>query len=295
MINSMTGYGESGGQIQGTDYIVEIKAVNNRYLRTLIRLPEEMSFLEERIEKLLRKNLMRGTVNYALRSAGSSSDTLFDINESALKNVVLKLEALQKSIGMAHPVDTASLLSLPGIIKPFLPSEKTKQKIEEGIMVLSQKALDRLQTMRGEEGQFLETDLLSHCQEIEGDLVYIRDRRHVVMQEHAERIKKRVDSLLAEARLKLDEETLAREVAILAERSDIAEELARLDSHLHQFKQTCEESTDQAGRRLDFIAQEMLREANTIASKSNDVDISTRIVSIKCRIDRIKEQTQNVE
>jgi uncharacterized protein (TIGR00255 family) len=295
MINSMTGYGESGGQILGTDYIVEIKAVNNRYLRTLIRLPEEISFLEERIEKLLRKNLTRGTVNYALRSTGSSSDDLFDINESALKNVILKLEAIQKSVGIERPVDTANLLSLPGIIKPFLPSEQTKQQIEAGIMTLTQEALGNLKEMRAEEGQFLETDLLLHCTEIESDLGYVRDRRHVVMQEHAERIKKRVDGLLAEARLKLDEETLAREVAILAERSDIAEELSRLDSHLHQFKQTCSAATDQAGRRLDFIAQEMLREANTIASKSNDVEIGNRVVNIKCRIDRIKEQTQNVE
>ena len=101
--------------------------------------------------------------------------------------------------------------------------------------------------------------------------------------------------MLSEAKLKLDEDTLAREVAILAERADIAEELSRLDSHMHQFVTTCDQSEEPAGRRLDFIAQEMLREANTIASKAGDTDICNRVVNIKCRIDRLKEQIQNVE
>jgi len=115
-----------------------------------------------------------------------------------------------------------------------------------------------------------------------------------VMREYAEKLRKRVNELLAEVKLQLDEPTLAREVAVLADRSDISEEVARLDSHLQQFAQTFQEH-GQVGRRLDFIAQEILREANTIASKASDTDIIQQVVDIKCRTDRIKEQIQNVE
>jgi uncharacterized protein (TIGR00255 family) len=114
------------------------------------------------------------------------------------------------------------------------------------------------------------------------------------VQEYARKLKKRVDDLLAHAELKLDEEALAREVAILADRSDISEEITRLDSHLQQFATACG-GDDQAGRRLDFISQEMLREANTIASKSSDAEITRTVVDMKCRVDRIKEQVQNIE
>jgi uncharacterized protein (TIGR00255 family) len=129
---------------------------------------------------------------------------------------------------------------------------------------------------------------------IQKDLRKIRARCDVVLKQYAKKLKQRVDALLAQAKLKLDKETLAREVAVFADRSDISEELARLDSHLQQFVQCCQ-SNDQAGRRLDFISQEMLREANTIASKASDTEIVRCVVDMKCRIDRIKEQVQNVE
>ena len=115
-----------------------------------------------------------------------------------------------------------------------------------------------------------------------------------MVQEYAKRLRKRVDELLAEAKLKLDEQTLAREAAILADRSDISEEIARLDAHLQQFRQICQ-TDGQAGRRLDFLSQEMLREANTVASKASDAQIVRSVVDIKCLIERLKEQIQNIE
>ena len=129
---------------------------------------------------------------------------------------------------------------------------------------------------------------------MERNLEQISDRCDVGPREYAEKLKRRVDKLLEQAELKLDEETLAREVAVFAERSDISEEVARLYSHMQQFEQCCQ-ADNQAGRRLDFISQEMLREANTIASKACDIEITRHVVDIKCQIDRIKEQVQNVE
>ena len=294
MINSMTGYGGAQGEINGVNYVVEVKAVNNRYFKTIIKLPELAAFLEEDIERLLRKNLSRGTVNYVLRLKGVSANTLFDIDETALQTIVEKLSRVGSSVDINRAIDIGSLLSLPGVIRPTLPDEEMAEQIKEVLLKISQEAIDKLKQMRAAEGSFLEADLKKRCRAIEQGLERIRPRSAVVLQEYAKRLKKRVDELLAYAELKLDEEILAREVAIFAERSDISEEIARLDSHLQQFAQSCQ-ANDQAGRRLDFIGQEMLREANTIASKASDTEITRWVVDIKCQIDRIKEQVQNVE
>jgi uncharacterized protein (TIGR00255 family) len=148
--------------------------------------------------------------------------------------------------------------------------------------------------MREAEGVFLEADLKQHCAAIHRELETIRQCSGSVAQDYAKKLRKRVDELLAEAKLKLDEQTLAREVAILADRSDISEEIARLDAHLQQFGQICQ-TDGEAGRRLDFLSQEMLREANTVASKAGDAQIARAVVDIKCLIERLKEQIQNVE
>jgi uncharacterized protein (TIGR00255 family) len=290
----MTGYGEAQGQFNGVDYAVEIKTVNNRYFKTIIRLPELATFLEEEIEKLLRKNLSRGTVNYVLRFKDASAGALFDIDEAALQTIAEKLSRAGSSAGVKGTIDVGNLLSLPGIIRPALPDQEAAEQIKKAILEISQEALNQLKQMRAAEGDFLETDLKNRCATIEQDLEQIRARSEVVVQEYADKLRRRVDKLLAQAELKLDEETLAREVAIFADRSDISEEIARLDSHMKQFAQCCQ-ANDQAGRRLDFISQEMLREANTIASKASDIEITRSVVDIKCQIDRIKEQVQNIE
>jgi len=294
MINSMTGYGQSQGEINGTSYNVEVKSVNNRYFKTIIKLPDMFTFLEEDIEKLLRKNLSRGTINYALRLRDISANVLFDIDEAALQTVVEKLNRVGDVAGFKGAFDIGNLLGLPGVIRPATPDEKLLKQTRESVLIASLEAIDKLKQMRASEGSFLEEELKGHCRAIEEDLEYISARSDTVTQEYAKKLKQRVDILLAEAKLNLDEETLAREVAIFADRSDISEEIARLDSHLQQFVKSCQVN-EQAGRRLDFISQEMLREANTIASKASDCEITRCVVDIKCWIERIKEQVQNVE
>ena len=294
MINSMTGYGEAQGEVSSVSYLVEIKTLNHRYFKTIVKLPELVAFLEEDIEKLLRKNLSRGTVNYVLRLKNTSVNALFDIDETALQTVVEKLNRAGSSAGVKGAIDIGNLLSLPGIIQPATPDKEVAEQIKETVLEISREAIDKVKQMRAAEGNFLEADLKKHCSAIEQDLGQIRARSEIVLQEYSTKLRQRVDALLAEAKLKLDEETLAREVAIFADRSDISEEVARLDSHLQQFVQCCQ-ANGQAGRRLDFIGQEMLREANTIASKASDTEIIRCVVDIKCRIDRIKEQVQNVE
>lgn len=294
MINSMTGYGQAQGEFDGASYTVEVKAVNNRYFKSIIKLPDLLAFLEEDIEKLLRNNLTRGTVNYVLRLKEVSTDILFNIDEAALQKVVEKLNRAGGAVGHEGAFDIGNLLSLPGIIRPISPDEEIAKQTREAVLDVSRKAVDKLKQMRAMEGNFLAEELKGHCRAIGKDLEQIRVRSDIVVQEYAKKLKQRVDMLLAEAKLNLDEEILAREVAIFADRSDISEEVARMDSHLQQFIQSCE-ANDQAGRRLDFISQEMLRETNTIASKTSDGEISGYVVDMKCWIERIKEQIQNVE
>ena len=294
MLNSMTGYGEALGERDGVSYLIEIKAVNNRYLKTIIKLPEASAFLEDEIDKELRSQLARGTINYVLRQKGLSAGALFEIDEAALRGVVTQLKEVGSAVGAEGTIDLANLLNLPGIVQPVLPDEEEMTRVKQIVLQLTREALDKVKQMREAEGKFLEADLKKHCDAMEAELETIRQRSSSVVQEYARRLRKRVDELLAEAKLRLDEETLAREVAILADRSDISEEIARLDAHLQQFRQVCK-TEGQAGRRLDFLSQEMLREANTVGSKAADAQIARSVVDVKCLIERLKEQIQNIE
>ncbi|MHC4665180.1 MAG: YicC/YloC family endoribonuclease [Planctomycetota bacterium] len=279
MINSMTGYGEAEGELGGVTYAVEIKTVNSRYFKSAVKLPEVVAFLEEDIERFLRQNLSRGSVNYVLRLKNVPANVLFDIDEPALRAYVERL---------------GRIAALPGILVPVSPEEEAAEQIRDVVLKITQEAVDKLRQMRATEGAALAADLEENCEAIRQDLEQIRARYPVVLQEYRKKLQKRVDELLAEVKLRLDEESLAREVAIFAEKSDISEEIARLSSHLEQFTESHQANT-QAGRRLEFISQEMFREANTIASKASDSEITRCVVDIKCRIDRIKEQVQNVE
>ena len=294
MINSMTGYGDAEGQFGGVTYAVEIRTVNNRYFKARIKLSETVAFLEEDIEKLLRQSLSRGMVSYVLVLKNVSADVLFCLDETALRAYMEKLNRIASSVGVECPIDIGSLLALPGIIQPVSPDEEKAKQVRKVVLSITQEAIGRLKQMRAAEGDALAADLDGNCEAIKQDLEQIRARSGVVLAEYAKLLKKRVNELLAGAKLKLDEEMLAKEVAVFADRSDISEEIARLDSHLQQFTESCQAS-GQAGRRLDFISQEMLREANTISSKASDSEITRCVVDIKCRIDRIKEQVQNIE
>ena len=191
-------------------------------------------------------------------------------------------------------IDMATILMLPGVCQPRQIDDEARHAQWQVVQQLAEQALDRLLAMRREEGQALRLDLLTQCQAIRDHLDVVARRAPSVIQEYHQRLARRVQELCAGATLELSKADLAREVAVFAERSDVNEELARLASHLDQFVQLCD-SKEHAGRKLDFIAQEMLREANTIGSKANDGEIAREIVEVKSRIDRLKEQVQNVE
>jgi len=293
MINSMTGFGDAAGQVNGIAFSVEIRTLNNRYLKSTVKLFDQAAFLEEDVDRLLRQNFQRGTVNCSVTLAESSSAQVAELNMKALARYVDELRTFAAERGIDASIDLAALLQVPGVVGAAIPEEQ-QAVLRPAVLDAVKQAIANVNQMRSQEGMALAEDISSNCKALEQCLDRIRQRAPLVVEEYHERLRKRVDELLASAKLSLDEETLAREVAIFAERSDVSEELARLASHLAQFEETCRQAA-QAGRKLDFITQEMLREANTIGSKSADAQIAAAVVDIKCCIDRIKEQVQNVE
>lgn len=291
----MTGYGSAEGQLHGVTYTAEIKTVNNRFFKTIIKLPDQTAYLEEDIERLLRGSIERGMVNYTLRTAGIGSESALEINAPAVKACATKLKQLGTEAGADYTIDMSQLLLLPGMLLPLVPSDAEAQAIKDKVLKLTGEAIEELTKMRNTEGEALATDLKDCCDIVRQGLEKIKSRERTAKKEYQERLQRRVNELLASAQISLDETTLAREVAVFAERSDISEEISRLNSHLAQFEDICENQGGPAGRRLDFLAQELLREANTIGSKSSDLEISHWVVDIKCQIDRIKEQVQNIE
>jgi len=301
MIYSMTGYGNAQASLDGVSYIVEIKTVNNRYFKTKLQFPNAVAFLEDDIESLLRKHIGRGMVNLVVYIKNAPAGLLFDIDEGILEQLLQRIDGIAKKTKTKYTIDVGNLLNLPDVVLPARPDAQTAGKIKAIILELTAKAIASVKKMRAAEGGALEEDLERHCDDLRGKLTLISGRSETVLRDYAERLQKRADELLAKSDARVDEQTVAREVAVFAERSDISEEIDRLDSHIQQFTQTCRggvstsEAAEQAGRRLDFICQEMLREANTIASKAADSQIIHTVVDIKCLIDRIKEQVQNVE
>jgi uncharacterized protein (TIGR00255 family) len=293
MINSMTGFGDASGEAGGISFTVEIKTLNNRYLKSSVKLFEAAVFLEEDIDRLLREHFQRGTVSCTVRLANGAAGQAAGINWTALSSYVDDLRKFAREKGLAESIDLAALMQIPGMVGATIPDEQ-KAVLGPAILATVKQAIVRVNQMRGLEGLAMAEDVFRNCKAMSDRVEQIRSRAPLVVQEYHEKLRKRVDELISVAKLSIDQETLAREVAIFADRADISEELARLTSHLVQFQETCRKDV-QAGRKLDFITQEMLREANTIGSKSADAQIAGAVVDIKCAIDRLKEQVQNVE
>lgn len=293
MILSMTGFGAAEACEGGVSYRVEIRSVNNRYFKSAIKLPEHLQRFEGDVDRLLRSRLGRGSVAFALRLRDDNSPTSVRINPAALKKYVETLE----TVAASHPsasIDLAVLLEYPGVCEPVEMDEAVLTAQFRIVERLTTEAMDKLISMRQVEGQALERDLAEQCTTIRDRLSQIADRAPSVVEEYHKRLRTRVQQLLETASVELDQESLIREVAIFAERCDVNEELSRLASHLDQFAELCA-SPEEAGRKLDFLAQEMLREANTIGSKASDGQVSRHVVEIKAAIDRLKEQVQNIE
>jgi uncharacterized protein (TIGR00255 family) len=293
VIHSMTGFGDAALGEDGVNYTLEIRSLNNRYFKASIKLPEHLQFLEAEVERLLRSRLGRGSITYHLRVRNVSAEAAYEINRAALEAYVQQLSGL-KIAGQSTRVDLAALMELPGVCQPREMDHDARRQAWDVLQRMTLEAMDKLVAMRQIEGRALRQDLLAGVRTIRQHLAEVQELAPQVIEDYYRRLRQRVDQLLGEAQIQLDQETLSREVALFAERCDVNEETARLACHLEQFETLCD-SKELTGRKLEFLAQEMLREANTVGSKANNAEIGRHIVEIKAAIDRLKEQTQNVE
>jgi len=298
LIRSMTGFGAASEQLEGVHYAVEVRSLNNRYFKATIRLPEEISGFEAEIETLLRNRLSRGSITLVAKRYAAEGLLTHRINDAALVTYLDHLETLHekfKNRDQAISIDLTALLALPGVLQPE-DERALMDKARPTMLRLVGVACDKLLAMRAREGEGIREDLHKQKRYVIERVDAVALRAPQVVEEYHARLRTRVDDLLARAELKVDEHDLVREVAIYAERSDVSEEINRLRGHMEQMQRIVDSADGEpAGRTLDFLAQELLREANTIASKSNDATIARAIVEVKGAIDRIKEQVQNVE
>jgi uncharacterized protein (TIGR00255 family) len=293
MILSMTGFGEADAHQDGVHYHAEIRSVNNRYFKSAIKLPESLQSLETDVDRVLRSRLGRGSVAYTLRVKDENPTGAYEINSAVLAEYVRRLKLAAGAMDGIR-VDMAGLLDAPGVCEPPRLDKETLAARLQVIETVTEAAIDKLLEMRRAEGLALLRDLQAQCQLIRDRMEKVRLRSPAVVEEYGRRLHARVQLLTAASGATLEEDVLVREVAIFAERCDINEEVSRIASHLDQFGELCDGS-EEAGRKLDFLAQEMFREANTIGSKAGDAEIARHVVEIKAAVDRIKEQVQNVE
>lgn len=291
MISSMTGFGVADGLIGDAHASVEIRTVNHRFFSPNLKLPSAFARWEGEIREILRHKIARGHVTLTARIDGAAS-TGPVIDEARLAHYAATLKELQKKHALGGEVDLATVLRLPDVVAS--PSEEMDSGAGEALAVIVNKAADNLIIMRRAEGAQLAAFLVERVAAVESRLAKIEKRAPIRLKEQHERIKRTVAELIGGAGA--DPQRIAQEIAILADKLDVAEELDRFRSHLAAFRETAQSKTaEPVGKRLGFILQEMVREANTVGSKANDAQIQEDVIATKEELERIREQVENLE
>lgn len=292
MIKSMTGFGRGSADGEGVKVTVELRTVNNRHLDVHVRLAQEFADLELSVKKLVQAALKRGRVD-ATVTVERGGSIAYDINRDAVRAYLDAVGVLKEEFGLGGDIAIDSIVRLPGVLQSTSSAGADDTVVAETVAAASTAALADLVAMRAVEGAELFNEMSGRLDRIESLVPLIESRADQLPAQYRDRLEKRLAELVRGK--PIDETRLAQEVAYLAERSDIAEELARLKSHIGQFRQTMGGESGEAGKRLDFLLQEMNREANTVLSKSGDVEISEAAITIKAEVEKLREQVQNVE
>ena len=292
-MRSMTGYGKGESSGEGFAVTVELKTVNNRFLDANLRLPSEMAGLENDMKRIVSERLSRGRVDLNLQYE-RTREVGYEINRPLIDGYLSVMKQLRDEYELEGEPDLNFIARLPNALQPA--KQELSEEFAEGIFEALGLALDALTEMRETEGAALASVLEGHLAVIEEQLPLIEERSETVLEEYSERLTKKLEKILSksDSQIEIDQARLAQEVAYLAEKSDIAEELARLRSHIDQFRSIITEEGS-IGKRLDFLTQELNREANTIASKTQQMEIKDAALTMKAEIEKIREQIQNVE
>jgi uncharacterized protein (TIGR00255 family) len=291
-MRSMTGYGRGERAVAGARVTVEVKSVNRRQAEVLVRLPRELDALESRVRDEVLKVVGRGRVEASVTLQAATVETATRINRTLAAAYHAELSELSKSLGITGTVSMEVLLRCPGVLDASSP-ETDVEGLWNVVATSLREALEGLDAMRKKEGEALAADLHLRIESMRLASKKIR----LQIPEAGKRLREQLLSRIAAAGLSAvaaDDERVIREVVFYADRSDISEELTRLDSHFAQYEES-RPAVEPIGRKLDFLAQEMNREINTIGSKANDAVIAAEVVQLKTELERFREQVQNVE
>ncbi len=292
MIKSMTGYGKSEQTIDSLNVTVEIKSVNHRYFEFSARVPREYGFLEEKLKKYCNSLITRGKVEcYVSVEDLEDREMEVNVNETLAAGYVKALKELSERFGLKDDISAVTLSRYPDVITLHKASED-EERIWNAVKTVAETAVSKFIEMRETEGSKLRGDILSRADYIIECVEFIEGRSPETVREYNEKLKQRMKELLGDAAV--DEQRLLNEAAIYADKIAVDEETVRLRSHISQLRDFMN-SSEAIGRKLDFLVQEINREANTIGSKAQDVDIAKKVIAIKAEVEKIREQVQNIE
>lgn len=292
MIKSMTGYGKSEQTIDSLNVTVEIKSVNHRYFEFSARVPREYGFLEEKLKKYCNSLITRGKVEcYVSVEDLEEREMEVNVNETLAAGYVKALKELSERFGLKDDISAVTLSRYPDVITLHKASED-EERIWNAVKTVAETAVSKFIEMRETEGSKLRGDILSRADYIIECVEFIEGRSPETVREYNEKLKQRMKELLGDAAV--DEQRLLNEAAIYADKIAVDEETVRLRSHISQLRDFMN-SSEAIGRKLDFLVQEINREANTIGSKAQDVDIAKKVIAIKAEVEKIREQVQNIE
>jgi uncharacterized protein (TIGR00255 family) len=290
----MTGYGDARNEDERLNVAVEVRTVNNRYLKIATKIPDAYAGLESRIEKVVRESISRGTVSVTVRIQRLDGGYQYALNREVIDGYWKQLIQIALTLEAPGPTDLSRLLLLPGAVSEegegVLDSEAGWPVIRDAL----QSALEKLQRFRCDEGRSMEDDLRLNGRKIGEQLDQVAKLAPQVVSDFRDRLRERVNELLKGADVTVSDSDLIREVSVYSERCDINEEITRLRCHLDQFEAFLKDAVSQ-GRKLEFLSQEMFREVNTIGSKANNVEIAHCVVEMKAAVEKIRENLQNVE
>ena len=298
-LRSMTGQGHARREGEAGVVEVEIRTVNHRGFKAVLRLGDSLAWLEGRLEKRIRGSIRRGSVHVAVHWRPPPGEARPAVDTAALQRYYRELEQVRQAVGGPATIELTSLLQLPGVMLETQQLASDHERLWALVCRAVDDALDELHRMRGAEGEAMASALTQECETIRGQLDGIRGLVPRAAENYRQRLEAKIERLLKGRGFEPSAPDLYRELQIFADRCDVSEEVTRLESHLEMFhgilQQRDEGDPDPAGRKLDFVTQEMFREANTIGSKAADAEISSRVVEIKCGIERMRELVQNVE
>lgn len=291
-MKSMTGFGSSSLELEDCSIDIEIKSVNNRYLDFNFSMPSYLNFMLEDMKSLIKNKLKRGRVDVyiKIKKYQLSVDSV-DINYELAQKIKEKLDSLNQKLDMASDINVRDLVKYDDVMS-FTYKDLDNEFLHDNILKVLDESVNKIYSMRSIEGDNLREDLSTNLSKIEEQISKISSLTENSVKEYRENLFNKISELLDEE--KIDKDRMYLEVALMADKADINEELKRFDSHIVQFKSAMD-MKDCIGRKLDFIIQEMNREINTISSKSNDESISVCVIEVKSLIEKLREQVQNIE